>query len=60
MRRETRERLPKLCECGGRMIYSVAFRRVFSCCAKCTPVVNVRRPRAEEERVVKPATQEDR
>lgn len=37
--------LPKKCECGGAMIYEHAFGMVFSCCAKCTPVVTVKIPK---------------
>ena len=33
--------LPKHCECGGLMLYSASFGRVFSCCDTCTPVVKV-------------------
>ena len=41
-RREARRMgLPKHCECGGLMLYSASFGRVFSCCDTCTPVVKV-------------------
>lgn len=33
--------LPKNCECGGKMIYSFAFNRVFSGCDTCTPVETI-------------------
>lgn len=44
--------LPKRCECGGRILYSHAFGRTFSCCDTCTPVVTVdlRKHRAARER----------
>lgn len=31
--------LPKLCECGGKMLYEFDFGRVWSCCDTCSPVV---------------------
>lgn len=34
--------LPYRCECGGVMLYSVSFSRVFSCCKRCTPRVKVK------------------
>jgi len=40
-----RLRLPKHCECGGKMLYEVDFGRVFSCCDTCTPVVEVKVPK---------------
>ncbi len=33
--------LPKWCECGGKMEYAFSFRRVWSCCKTCTPVVKL-------------------
>jgi len=33
-----KQKLPRTCECGGRMKYTSQFGRVFSCCLKCTPV----------------------
>lgn len=43
MNEKTRKRLklPKHCECGGRMEYQVSFNRIWSACAKCTPVVKI-------------------
>ena len=38
-------RLPRRCECGGKMVYAFEFGRVFSHCASCTPVVVVKIPR---------------
>ncbi len=35
------EKLPKRCQCGGRMVYTHDFGRVFSYCASCTPVVKI-------------------
>jgi len=35
------ELYPKLCECGGEMVYVRDHGRVFSHCARCTPVVKV-------------------
>lgn len=32
-------RLPRRCECGGRMAYDVSLGRVWSWCMRCTPVV---------------------
>jgi len=32
-----KRKLPKHCECGGRLIYVAAFRRVFCHCDTCTP-----------------------
>jgi hypothetical protein len=36
--------LPRKCECGGKMMYDYDFGRVWSWCAKCTPVVKVTWP----------------
>ena len=33
--------LPKNCECGGKMVYSFSFGRVWSVCDKCSPVVKI-------------------
>lgn len=37
--------LPKLCKCGGKMLYTRDHGRIFSCCDTCTPVVKVKRPK---------------
>jgi phage FluMu protein Com len=43
-------RLPKRCECGGKMLYSRgAGGYIGSCCDRCTPVVVVRMHRDEED-----------
>ena len=36
-----RRRLPKHCECGGRMLYNGSLGRVWSVCERCTPVVEI-------------------
>jgi len=38
-RERKRRKLPKHCECGGRMLYDAQFDRVFSACDTCTPVL---------------------
>lgn len=42
-----KERLPRRCECGGKLVYDFAFWRVWVHCASCTPVVAVRIPNQE-------------
>ena len=37
-----KERLPRKCECGGRLVYDFSFGHVWVHCASCTPVVTVR------------------
>lgn len=37
-----KERLPRKCECGGKMKYAFDFGRVWSWCEKCTPKVKVK------------------
>ena len=44
MSRRPDAKLPKRCECGGKMIYSFAFGRIFSCCDRCTPKVTINLP----------------
>lgn len=36
-----RRKLPEKCECGGTMLYSFSFDRVWSVCDTCTPVETV-------------------
>lgn len=40
-----RRKLPKVCDCGGQMIYGFGpGNYVAGCCSECTPVVIVRVP----------------
>jgi len=34
-------RLPRLCECGGKLVHVRDFGRVFTHCLSCTPVVTI-------------------
>jgi hypothetical protein len=36
------EKLPRKCECGGKMQYVLDFGRIWSACLKCTPVVEIK------------------
>jgi hypothetical protein len=36
-----KERLPRRCECGGKMKYEFSMGRIFGYCLSCTPVVTV-------------------
>ena len=36
--KQSKPRLPKRCECGGKMVYAFAFDRVWSDCETCSPV----------------------
>jgi hypothetical protein len=38
-------RLPRRCECGGKMLYEFSLGRIFSCCDTCSPVVQMKLPR---------------
>jgi hypothetical protein len=33
--------LPKRCDCGGRLLYSISHSRVFSVCRRCSPVTRI-------------------